>query len=57
MIKKHFVPIFSICMALHCSKKPGQEKGAVVLQSSILRIAEISENERDRLIKKHMVRR
>ncbi|XP_059644264.1 serine/threonine-protein kinase ATM [Cornus florida] len=55
LVKNHFVPIFSVCMALHCSKKSGWEKGAVVLQSSILRTAEISENERDKLIKKQMV--
>ncbi|KAK7852517.1 serine/threonine-protein kinase atm [Quercus suber] len=55
LVKNHFVPIFAICMALHCSKKSGWEKGAVVLQSSILRLAEISESERDKLIKKHMV--
>ncbi|XAR50182.1 Non-specific serine/threonine protein kinase [Bertholletia excelsa] len=55
LVKNHFVPIFSICMALHCSKKPGSDNGAAVLQSSILCTAEISENERDKLIKKHMV--
>ena len=55
LVKNHFVPIFAICMALHCSKKSGWEKGAVVLQSSILHLAEISESERDKLIKKHMV--
>ncbi|KAL4634029.1 hypothetical protein ACB092_04G167700 [Castanea dentata] len=55
LVRNHFVPIFAICMALHCSKKSGWEKGAVVLQSSILRLAEISESERDKLIKKHMV--
>ena len=55
LVKNHFVPIFAICMAQHCSKKSGWEKGAVVLQSSILHLAEISENERDKLIKKHMV--
>ncbi|KAK9995769.1 hypothetical protein SO802_020455 [Lithocarpus litseifolius] len=55
LVKSHFVPIFAICMALHCSKKSGWEKGAVVLQSSILHLAEISESERDKLIKKHMV--
>ncbi|KAI3914770.1 hypothetical protein MKW98_002006 [Papaver atlanticum] len=55
LVKSHFVPIFGVCMALHCSKKLGREKGAVVLQSSILSIAEISELERDNLIKQHMV--
>ncbi|XP_052181201.1 serine/threonine-protein kinase ATM isoform X3 [Diospyros lotus] len=55
LVKNYFVPIFSVCMALHCSKNSGWEKSGVVLQSSILSIAEISENERDNLIKKHMV--
>ncbi|XVE54961.1 hypothetical protein DITRI_Ditri03aG0123000 [Diplodiscus trichospermus] len=55
IVKDHFVPIFSICMTLHCSKSSGFEKGAMVLQNSILHLAEISENERDKLIKKNMV--
>ncbi|KAI8543048.1 hypothetical protein RHMOL_Rhmol08G0188500 [Rhododendron molle] len=55
LVKNYFVPIFSVCMALHCSKKSGWENEAMVLQSSILRIADISENERDKLVKKHMV--
>lgn len=55
MIKNHFVDIFSVCIALHCSKKAGWEKGSAVLESSILDIAKISETERDKLIKTHMV--
>ncbi|KAK7354055.1 hypothetical protein VNO80_19511 [Phaseolus coccineus] len=55
LIKNHFTSIFSISMALHCSKKPGSEKGTVVLQSSILHFAQITEKERDKLIKRHMV--
>ncbi|XP_050221682.1 serine/threonine-protein kinase ATM isoform X2 [Mercurialis annua] len=55
LVRYHFVPIFSVCMALHCSKSPGWDKAALVLQSLILQFAEISENERDKLIKKHMV--
>lgn len=55
LVKNHFVPIFSISMALHCSERSGSELGAVVLQSSILHLAEISEIERDKLIKKHLV--
>lgn len=43
-------------MALHCSKKAGSDKGSRVLGTSILQIAEISEHERDELIKKRMVR-
>lgn len=55
LVKNHIVQIFSVCMGLHCSKKSGWEKGADVLQNSVLRLAQISENERDKLIKKHMV--
>nr|XP_027123123.1 serine/threonine-protein kinase ATM isoform X2 [Coffea arabica] len=55
LVKIHFVHVFSVCMALHCSKKTGWKKGSAVLESLILRIAEISENERDKLIKRHMV--
>ncbi|XP_050879903.1 serine/threonine-protein kinase ATM isoform X2 [Lathyrus oleraceus] len=55
LIKHHFASIFSISMALHCSKKPGAERGTLVLQSSILDFGQISENERDKLIKRHMV--
>ncbi|KAH6798041.1 Serine/Threonine-kinase ATM-like protein [Perilla frutescens var. hirtella] len=55
LVKHHFVHIFSICMALHCSKRVGSDKGSRVLGTSILHIAEISEHERDELIKKHMV--
>ncbi|KAI3454494.1 hypothetical protein Pfo_011157 [Paulownia fortunei] len=55
LVKYHFAHIFSICMALHCSKKAGWDKGSRVLGTSILRIAEISEHERDELIKKRMV--
>ncbi|KAK9998934.1 hypothetical protein SO802_018537, partial [Lithocarpus litseifolius] len=54
LVKNHFVPIFAISMALHCSKESGWEKAAIVLQGSILRLAEISRSERDQLIKKHM---
>ena len=55
LVKQHFASIFSISMALHCSKKPGSERGTHVLQSSILHFGQISENERDKLIKRHMV--
>lgn len=55
LVKIHFVPIFSVCIVLHCSKRSGWERGAKVLQSSILCLTELSESERDKLIKKHMV--
>ncbi|QHO17058.1 hypothetical protein HN873_033624 [Arachis hypogaea] len=55
LVKDHFASVFSICMALRSSKQPGSEKGTVVLQSSLLHFAQISETERDKLIKRHMV--
>ncbi|XP_073145738.1 serine/threonine-protein kinase ATM isoform X3 [Henckelia pumila] len=55
LVKSHFVHIFSVCMAMHCSKKAGWERGSRVLESSILLVADISEHERDELIKKQMV--
>ncbi|CAH2064912.1 unnamed protein product [Thlaspi arvense] len=55
LVKENFVPIFSICMGLHCSKTSECDKGAMVLQNSILYVGEISENERDKLIKRSMV--
>ncbi|KAI4336143.1 hypothetical protein L6164_014710 [Bauhinia variegata] len=55
LVENYFASIFAVCMALHCGKKPGSEKGTLVLQSSILHFGQISENERDKLIKKHMV--
>ncbi|XP_061349623.1 serine/threonine-protein kinase ATM-like [Gastrolobium bilobum] len=55
IVKNHFASIFSVSMGLHCSKIPGSERGTLVLQSSVLQFAQISEDERDKLIKKHMV--
>ena len=55
LVKNYFVPMFAICISLLCGKKFGWEKGAVMLQSSILCLAEISESEWDNVIKKHMV--
>jgi ataxia telangiectasia mutated family protein len=42
-------------MGLHCSKTSECDKGAMVLQNSILYVGETSENERDKLIKQNMV--
>ncbi|KAJ8771786.1 hypothetical protein K2173_026963 [Erythroxylum novogranatense] len=55
LVRNYFVPIFSVCMALHCSKNSEWKRGALVLGTSILHLADISENERDNLIKRHMV--
>ncbi|XP_075512293.1 serine/threonine-protein kinase ATM-like isoform X5 [Primulina tabacum] len=52
LVKSHFVHIFSVCMAMHCSKKAGWERGSRVLETSILLIVHISEHERDELINK-----
>ncbi|XP_068637362.1 serine/threonine-protein kinase ATM isoform X2 [Aristolochia californica] len=55
ILKNHFVPIFAICVALHCSNESNKDTGSVVLRSTILQMAEISEHERDILIKQNMV--
>ncbi|XP_051142572.1 serine/threonine-protein kinase ATM isoform X2 [Andrographis paniculata] len=55
LCRDYFVHIFSICMALHCDKKAMQHKGSRALETSILKFADISEHERDELIKKRMV--
>nr|CAD1842809.1 unnamed protein product [Ananas comosus var. bracteatus] len=55
LMKEYFVPIFALCMAVHCSEGPDKEIAGTVLSESILHFAEISELERDDLIKRHMV--
>ncbi|XP_020523147.1 serine/threonine-protein kinase ATM isoform X2 [Amborella trichopoda] len=55
LVKKHFVPIFAACMTFHCSNKSSNSHAIKVLQSSILHIADISEHERDNLIKTNTV--
>ncbi|CAN6483726.1 unnamed protein product [Victoria cruziana] len=55
LARTYFVPIYSICIALYCSNTAYKDKGAKVLCSSILQIAEITEQERDNLIKKQMI--
>ncbi|XP_031496138.1 serine/threonine-protein kinase ATM isoform X2 [Nymphaea colorata] len=55
LARTYFVPIYSICIALHCSNNIDKDKGAKVLCSSVLQIAEITEQERDDLIKKQMI--
>nr|XP_029123739.1 serine/threonine-protein kinase ATM isoform X3 [Elaeis guineensis] len=55
IVKEYFVPIFAVCMAVHCSGKPDKELGRMALCKSVLHLAKISELERDDLIKKHMV--
>ncbi|KAK3163657.1 hypothetical protein QOZ80_1AG0006470 [Eleusine coracana subsp. coracana] len=55
IIKRHFVPIFGLSIAAKCGKSPEKDSAETVLCESLLHLAEISEFERDDLIKKHMV--
>lgn len=55
LVREYFVPICALCIAVHCSMKPNKEIGGMALNNLILQIANISELERDELIKKHMV--
>ena len=55
LLRQHFVHVFSICIALRSSTSSESKTGDLVLSTSILQLAEISEHERDVLIKKNMV--
>ncbi|KAL9227455.1 hypothetical protein vseg_003141 [Gypsophila vaccaria] len=55
LVRSHFASVFSVCMVLHCCKISESQKASAVLQSKILHFAEISVDDRDILIKKHMV--
>jgi ataxia telangiectasia mutated family protein len=55
IIKKYFVPIFGLCIAVRCGTGPEKDLAETVLCESVLQLGEISELERDDLIKKHMV--
>ncbi|KAI4341398.1 hypothetical protein MLD38_026128 [Melastoma candidum] len=55
LIRSHFVSIFAISMAMYCSKKSHLERGARLVQNFMLCLSDMSESERDNLIKKHMV--
>ncbi|XP_078431049.1 serine/Threonine-kinase ATM-like protein isoform X2 [Wolffia australiana] len=55
LFQKHFVHVFSICIALRCNASGHKETVDFVLSASILRVAEISECERDDLIRRHLV--
>ncbi|KAK3160101.1 hypothetical protein QOZ80_1BG0055200 [Eleusine coracana subsp. coracana] len=55
IIKRYFVPIFGLSIAAKCGKSPEKDSAETVLCESLLHLAEISEFERDDLIKKHMV--
>lgn len=55
IIKRYFVPIFGLCIAVRCGTGPEKDLAETVLCESVLQLGEISEHERDDLIKKHMV--
>ncbi|XP_064968170.1 serine/threonine-protein kinase ATM-like isoform X2 [Musa acuminata AAA Group] len=55
LVREYFVPICALCIAVHCSMRPNKEIGGMALNNLILQFANISELERDELIKKHMV--
>uniref|UniRef100_J3KVN7 Serine/threonine-protein kinase ATM n=1 Tax=Oryza brachyantha TaxID=4533 RepID=J3KVN7_ORYBR len=55
VIKRYFVPIFGLCIAARCGSGPEKDISETVLCESLLQLGEISEPERDDLIKKHMV--
>ncbi|BAS69975.1 Os01g0106700 [Oryza sativa Japonica Group] len=55
VIKGYFVPIFGLCIAARYGSGPEKDLAETVLCESLLQLGEISEPERDDLIKKHMV--
>lgn len=55
IIKGYFVPIFGLSIAVRCGTGPEKDLAETVLCESLLQLGEISELERDDLIKKHMV--
>uniref|UniRef100_A0A0E0FF14 Serine/threonine-protein kinase ATM n=1 Tax=Oryza nivara TaxID=4536 RepID=A0A0E0FF14_ORYNI len=55
VIKGYFVPIFGLCITARYGSGPEKDLAETVLCESLLQLGEISEPERDDLIKKHMV--
>ncbi|XP_078174265.1 serine/Threonine-kinase ATM-like protein isoform X2 [Carex rostrata] len=55
LINEYFVPIFALSMALNCSTKPEKEYARRALCETLLQYGDISETQRDDLIKKHLV--
>lgn len=55
VIKGYFVPIFGVSIAAKGGTGPGKDLAETVLYESLLQLGEISEFERDDLIRKHMV--
>lgn len=57
LVKQHFVSIFAGILPLHLGSSKGvQKRAAVALQVSMLTLADITEDERDELIQKQMVK-
>lgn len=55
VIKGYFVQIFGLCIAAKNGTGPEKDLAETVLYESLLQLGEISEFERDNLIRKHMV--
>ncbi|KAF3329020.1 serine/threonine-protein kinase ATM [Carex littledalei] len=55
LINEYFVPIFAVSMVLNCSTKPEKEYARRALCETLLQYGDISETQRDDLIKKHLV--
>nr|CAB3476606.1 unnamed protein product [Digitaria exilis] len=55
IIKRYFVQIFGLSIAARCGTAPEKDLAETALCESLLQLGEISEVERDDLIKKHMV--
>ncbi|XP_047067678.1 serine/threonine-protein kinase ATM-like isoform X2 [Lolium rigidum] len=55
VIKGYFVPIFGLSIAARCGTGPEKDLAETVLYESVLQFGEISELERDDLIRKHML--
>ncbi|KAF6985526.1 hypothetical protein CFC21_003377 [Triticum aestivum] len=55
VIKGYFVQIFGLCIAAKNGTGPEKDLAETVLYESLLQLGEISEFERDDLIRKHMV--
>jgi ataxia telangiectasia mutated family protein len=52
VIKGYFVPIFGLSIAARCGTGPEKDLAETVLYESVLQFGEISELERDDLIRK-----
>lgn len=56
LVRRHFASIFASLLPLHSHGTPEeQQRAGAVLQEDMLSAAELTEDERDTLIRKHMV--